>query len=580
MPDPISPNKPGDKKELPMEARLIIAFVLMFLVLFSTQYFYKPGAPAPTGPNQVTPQKAEQLTQLPEPPKPTVEAAPPAEAPAAPAAVQASAEEDVVFETALFRVVLSNRGAVVKSWTLKRYLDSDGKPLELVNAASLGKVAPPLSIEFKDRGPNFDPNTVLYAVQRAEDGLGLDFEHSDGQTLVRKSLRFRNDSYLAQVLSEVLAPGAALPHYLVWRGGFGDPSVHNAPSVQRTVYFSTQENSLESNDASDAKDGPVTVSGDFTFAGIEDPYFTAVFLPSGSGTTELRTFSDSLPYGAPDKIERFVGAAVGGHGVNRFSMFVGPKDTDILKAVDPKLDKLIDWGWFGFLAKPLFYALHWTNDRVTGNWGWAIVLVTVAINMLTLPLRLTSMKSAKKMQALQPQIQAINEKYKGLPLRDPRQGEKNQAVMDLYKKHGVNPLGGCLPMVLQMPFFFAFYTVLTVAIELRGADWLWVGDLSRPETLPIRMLPILMIATQFLMQKMMPASPGMDPTQQKMMLIMPLALGFMFYYQSSGLVLYWLTGNVVGIAQQWATNKLMPTPVVAEVKVVPKSAPKKKTVRT
>jgi YidC/Oxa1 family membrane protein insertase len=148
--------------------------------------------------------------------------------------------------------------------------------------------------------------------------------------------------------------------------------------------------------------------------------------------------------------------------------------------------------------------------------------------------------------------------------------------MELYKKHGVNPLGGCLPMLLQLPFFIAFYTVLTVAIELRGAGWLWVSDLSRPETLAIRILPVVLIATQFLMQKMMPASPGMDPTQQKMMMIMPLALGFMFYYQSSGLVLYWLTGNVVGIAQQWVTNKLMPTPAVASVKAVPK----KKTVRT
>ena len=239
----------------------------------------------------------------------------------------------------------------------------------------------------------------------------------------------------------------------------------------------------------------------------------------------------------------------------------------------------MDWGrWFGFLAKPLFWALHWTNDRITSNWGWAIVLVTVAINMLTLPLRLTSMKSAKKMQGLQPQIAAINAKYKNIPLRDPRQTEKNQEIMGLYKKHGVNPLGGCLPMLLQLPFFIAFYTVLTVAIELRGADWLWVGDLSRPETLPIRLLPLVLVATQFFMQKMTPASPGMDPTQQKMMLFMPLVLGFMFYHMSSGLVLYWLTGNVVGIAQQWATNKLMHTPAPATIDVKP--VPKKKTVRT
>lgn len=559
---------------------MLIAFALMFLVLFITPYLYKPSAPAPKGTENVTPQKAEQITKPPVPPTVSAAAvaaktgAKPLEAAAA---TDARKEEDFTIDTALYTVIFSNRGAVVKSWTLKKYRDFDGKPLELVNTASAGKVPPPLAIEFKERAPDFDANQVLYAAKPAADGLGVEYEYSNGQATARKSFAFGRNSYRSQVLSEVLAAGAAIPHYLVWRGGFGDPSVRNAPSTQRTVYYSPSEGRLLTHTASDAKNGPVGVSGAFNFAGIEDSYFTAVFLPVGAGPMELRTLSDSLPYGGGDKTERFIGASVGGDGVNRFSLFVGPKDMDILKAVDPKLDQVIDWGrWFGFLAKPLFLVLHWMNDRVTRNWGWAIVLVTVAINMLTLPLRLTSMKSGKKMQALQPQISAINARYKNLPLRDPRQSEKNQEVMDLYKKHGVNPLGGCLPMVLQLPFFIAFYTVLTVVIELRGAPWLWVSDLSRPETLAIRILPLVLIGTQFLMQKMTPASPGMDPTQQKMMMFMPLALGFMFYYQSAGLVLYWLTGNVVGILQQWLTNKFMPAPAMVEVK----PAPKKKSIRS
>ena len=159
------------------------------------------------------------------------------------------------------------------------------------------------------------------------------------------------------------------------------------------------------------------------------------------------------------------------------------------------------------------------------------------------------------MSVLQPQIAAINDKYKGLSLTDPKAQNKNQEVMDLYKKHGVNPMGGCVPMGLQIPFFIAFYNVLSRAIELRGAEWLWVADLSRPEDLALRVLPIAMIASQFIMQKMTPATTA-DPSQQKVMQLMPIMMGFMFYGVSSGLVLYWLTGNLVGIAQQWFFNRI------------------------
>jgi YidC/Oxa1 family membrane protein insertase len=172
------------------------------------------------------------------------------------------------------------------------------------------------------------------------------------------------------------------------------------------------------------------------------------------------------------------------------------------------------------------------------------------------------MKSSKKMQALQPQIKAINDKYKGISMKDPRKTEQNQEVMDLYKKNGVNPVGGCLPMLLQLPFLWAFYKVLGVAIEMRGSRWLWINDLSQPESLAIHLLPILLVITQFAMQRMTP-SPGMDPAQQKMMMFMPLMFGYMFYFASAGLVLYWLTGNVVGIVQQWLLNKTMPAPAVA-----------------
>jgi len=248
-----------------------------------------------------------------------------------------------------------------------------------------------------------------------------------------------------------------------------------------------------------------------------------------------------------------VGTAVGEGTVNRFTLFVGPKDLDTLRRVNPKLEQVVDFGWLSFIAKPLFLLVNWFNDSFVHNYGWAIVVVTIVINFMLFPLKLSNMKSMRKMQALQPQIATINEKYKNVGIRDPKKAEQNQEVMDLYKKHGVNPMGGCVPMLLQIPFFFAFYKVFTVSVEMRGANWLWVTDLSQPEHLPIKLLPIAMIISQFVMQKMTPQA-NVDPSQQKMMMLMPLIFGFMFYNLPSGLVLYYLTSNLVGMSQQWFFN--------------------------
>jgi len=220
----------------------------------------------------------------------------------------------------------------------------------------------------------------------------------------------------------------------------------------------------------------------------------------------------------------------------------------------------------------LFSSLNWLNGRYVHSYGWSIIIITVIINFLLLPLKLSSLKSSQKMQKLQPEMAAINAKYKSLSLRDPKKTEQNQEIMALYKKHGVNPLGGCMPMVIQIPFFFAFYKVLSVVIEMRGASWLWVADLSRPETIPVRILPLTMMVSQFILQKMTP-NPTADPTQQRVMLLMPLMFGFMFWGASSGLVLYWLTGNLVGIAQQWWFNRAAAATAPAKS---PAPIPKKK----
>jgi YidC/Oxa1 family membrane protein insertase len=549
------------KKELSMEVRLLIAFVLMGLVLLVSQYFIKP-APAPTATKEGAAKSAQAVTPAAvEKPEAVIPSIARQKAAETAGAVQASSEETVTVDTDVYRVVFSNRGAVVRSWVLKDYKDHAGKPLELVYQPGLTRVSAPFAVDLKGQTLGTDPNTALFKTERSGDGLEVSFEFSDGRALTKKGFRFTQKSYLVSVTSEVTQNGTAVPHLLTWRGGFGDPTLRNPVSVQHALYYDLSNSKLQQKQASDAKNGPISASGQFSFVGIEDSYFTAVFLPGEKPSVEQTTFADVVP-DADGKDEKRVGVGVGGEGLNTLSLFVGPKDTDLLRKVNPKLEQVVDWGFFGVIAKPLFLVLNWTSDHLAHNYGWSIVLVTLAINMLLFPLKITSMKSSKKMQALQPQIKAINDKYKGISMKDPRKTEQNQEVMDLYKKNGVNPVGGCLPMLLQLPFLWAFYKVLGVAIEMRGSRWLWISDLSQPESLAIHLLPILLVITQFAMQRMTP-SPGMDPAQQKMMMFMPLMFGYMFYFASAGLVLYWLTGNVVGIVQQWLLNKTMPAPAVA-----------------
>ncbi len=570
------PNSPGGGSNPPpsLEKRLPLALALMMLVLLVSQYIFKP-APGPKPVKPANEQSAAQVTQKP----PAAQAGPIANAANAGTVgqLQASSEATTAIDTNLYRIEFTNRGAVAKSWVLKKYQDTAGKPLEVISTAT--DVPLPFSLDITGQKPNFDPNAVLYQPKVSADGLSIDYTYSDGTTTIRKSFSFGRDSYLSQVKSAVLTNGTPVPALLMWRGGFGDAKVRNASGAEHTVRYDATAGKLVTKVAKDAKNGPVTDSGNYTFAGLEDNFFAAVALPADSSTLEVRTYSDSLKPPGEDKPVPFVGAGLSTGTQNDLSLFVGPKDIDILKKVNPKLTQIIDWGFFGVIAKPLFLWLNYVKDHWTNNFGWAIILVTLIINLALFPFRLSSLKSARKMQKLQPQIQAINAKYKNVGMRDPKKAEQNQEVMALYKREGVNPVGGCLPLVVQLPFFYAFYRVLSIAIELRHAPWLWVPDLSSPESLPIHLLPIILIATQFLSQKLTPAA-GVDPNQQKMMMFMPLMFGFMFYQASAGLVLYWLTGNLVGIAQQLIINRFMPTPAPATLPAPAASkAPVKRTVK-
>ena len=532
-----------------MEVRLLLAFLLMGVVMFVTPYFMK--SPAPVTAKKNAPAAASTASvKPPAAAAPSAPAQPEAASDTSASATDQHAEPLFVIDNGVFQVSFSNQGATARSWLLKKYRGNDNKPLELINTVS--NLEFPFSLYFPAEKPAGNVNWRYYTQTPDPDHLGISYEFSDGHTSVRKTFRFQKDSYRSQVSAQVTIDGRPVNSMIEWLGGFGDMTVANPSASQRTLYFIAPENSLKEQNAKAAKNGPVTVSGDFSFAGIADQYFAAVFLPEENRPLTEVTFSNDARTVFEEKAQPFPGVAVTDGKANQLSLFVGPKDVDLLRRVNPKLADLVNFGWWSFIAKPLFLLLNWTHSLLH-NFGWAIVAVTIFINILIFPLRLTSLKSARKMQALKPQIDAINQKYKEISMRDPRKAQQQQEQMDLYKKYGINPMGGCLPSLIPLVLIIPFYQVIRSAAEMRGAHWLWITDLSQAEQLPIKILPILMIVGQFFSTKMMP-SPSADPNQQRMMMLMPLIFGFMFYNLPSGLVLYYLTGTLVAIGQQWFFN--------------------------
>jgi YidC/Oxa1 family membrane protein insertase len=569
-------NQAQPPKEMSMEMRLLLAFLLMGGVMLLSPYFL-PKNPTPAPARKIAPASqqapAESAPQSPVE-SPTAAAAKPGvpapKSAAKPVHIDSEQPQpSYLIDTDVFRVAFNNQGGTLRSWVLKKHKDNDRKPLELVNTEA--GMEYPFSLYFPGQTGVSKLNWVWYKQTGDPDGLGVTYQYADEHQSVRKRFRFEKSGYLAQISTEVTTDGKPTPHLVEWRGGFGDLTVPMPSSNTITLYYDLSNNKLQDQRASAAKNGPVTATGNFSFAGLADKYFAAVFLPEGAAAVQQTTFGDWARTPLEEKPQDFAGVAVSDGDANRFRLFVGPKDLQLLKSVDPKLEQVVDFGWLSLLAKPLFLVVNWANSNFVHNFGWAIVIVTVILNFILFPLRLTNMKSMRKMQALKPQIDAINARFKNVGMRDPKKAEQNQEVMDLYKKHGVNPMGGCVPMLIQVPFFIAFYKVFTVSVEMRGASWLWVTDLSQAEHLPIKLLPIIMIVTQFLMQKMTPQA-NVDPNQQKMMYMMPLVFGFMFYQLPSGLVLYYLTSNLVNIGQQWFFNHT-DTARVAALSVQP---PKKK----
>jgi len=552
-----------------MERRLLLVFVLTFVVIALAQPLLKKYLPQPAQPAQT---KTETQNQAPSPAPgttniPTVATLPASKNVGSGTTRQASAETETVIESDLYKITFTNRGAQVKSWILKKYNDEHGHPLDLVNDAAAQKYGFPLSLWTYDENQRNKINSALYVSSLSgtlNAPADVSFEYSDQDISVKKTFHF-DHTYLVEIEAAVSSKGNQVTAFPMWPAGFGDQT---APASYASAKIEYQFNSNIERTAYKKVSSGNTLRGPLDWVSMADQYFAAVFIPDDPQDVAAVTLRNSLdipkdPKNPQDTTKVDVlGLAAG--NVHRSSttarMYVGPKELQTLEDVhvpaitgtDADLRGLINFGFFGVIARPLFIWLRWTYKYVP-NWGWAIVVQTLIINLALMPLRISSMKSALKMQKIQPQMNSIKEKYKKYGMRDPRRQEMNTEIGELMKKEGVSPVGGCLPMLIQMPFLFAYYAMLGSALDLRQAPWLWIHDLSSRD--PYYILPILIIVTGLVTQRMTPQA-GIDPSQQKMMnLMMPVMFGVISFNLAAGLCLYWMESSLIAIVQQGVMNR-------------------------
>ena len=548
------------------EKRVLAAFAFSILMLLLWRVFIFKEPPPPPSSKPVSTAQAQ----------PAAEKTSPAilnpKLPPSMPVIEGSKAEDIVVEGGPYKVTFSTRGAAVESWVLKKYRDAKEVPLNVIDDEACGKLGFPLSLSIADGELASKLNSALYVATPSgatlKPPVRIEFTYSDGKVQAHKALTF-GGGYEFQAEVSVIAGGHYLPVEVAWPGGFGDHSL--APAVINTyaqgVYGSIGNLTTV---AQRKLSSDRLIPAPFQVAGLEDRYFAGIFLPDSTEETfrlGRQTWTPTDWTGKDSDRPSPLYAQLGQPQSKPlgFRMFVGPKDLDVLHAEKPPLDSLVDFGFFGFIGKPLFLGLRFIYEHWVHNYGWAIVILTVFINFAMFPLKLKSLRSGQEMQRIAPLMKGIQDKYKNLKFNDPKKARMNEEMMKLYKEHNVNPFGSCLPMLLQLPFLWGFYRMLDVPIELRHARWiLWVTDLSAPDRfhpfgIPLAILPTLMVISLFIIQKMTPVATA-DPAQQRMMMLTPLIFGIMFYNLASGLVLYFLTANIVGILQQVMINKLMPMP--------------------
>ena len=538
-----------------MEKRVILAIVLSFLVMVLWQMVFmreKPQAEAPI--------QAEMPAPAVEPALPPAVAETPPEAGqeetplvAAPSYEEAKAEAEtqVVIETSLYRAVWSNRGASLRSWKLREHLDGQGEGLELVGrrAEEVGRY--PFFLDTPDDDLDKTANSGLFVPSISRIALGdgeageLKFYYSYGNNIkIEKIFVFMGGTYHFDVQIDVWKDGRKIESRIIWGPGIGDPVV----TTKRQQFGGGSGVAVLAADrvyrVNERKYKPEASAFNFaSWAAFEDNYMTALFVtPPQQGTALfLKEARDEavadyyISVSAPQKA------------------FIGPKEFDRLRAFGYDAKKLINFGFFGAIAEILLISIKAIHKAVP-NWGFAIIILTFFIKIIFFPLTYSSTKSMAKMQELQPKIKALRARYKKAKQDINQRRQMNEEMMKLYKEHGINPAGGCLPILIQIPVFWGFFRMLVVAVEFRQSPFiLWIKDLSVHD--PYYVTPILMGATQFISQKMTPTSA--DPSQAKMMLIMPVVMTVFFMNFQSGLVLYWLTNNVLQIGQQYIMNRMM-----------------------
>ena len=539
------------------ERRLLLAVALSLVVLTAYSLLFAPSPP-PATPG-ATPSPAPAAAAVPvAPPAPvgTIAAAAAAPAPA----VADARERRVEVVAAEYTVAFTNRGARPVSWTLSRYRDARGGPEEMVPAQGAG--VRPLDVETGEpaldarlREALYQPSAESVTVSGAEPQT-LRFAFSDGEIEAEKTLVFRTPG-LVSVHVSVKRNGQAVPRRLLWGPGVGNPSAEEreVQGYQEPRGVALAAGAVEHLEAAKLPPAGRALPG-VSWVGVESHYFAALFVaPGGGAAAEVRP--QAAPVRPDEKAAVAPVAAIDASGEEPVELFVGAKDHQAMAKLGHRLERVVPVGdWIGPIVVALMGLLRWVQSHV-GNWGWSIVLLTVLINLAMAPFRHYSIVNGLKMAKLSPEMKAIQERYRKVPLMDPKRQQMQEEQRALYAKHGMSMgsqmMVGCLPLLLTMPFLFAFYRVLTVSVDLRGAPFLWISDLAQKD--PLFLTPVLMGVSMFVMQKMTPST--MDPAQQRIMMLMPLMLAGMFLWAPAGLNLYWLTSNLWSILQQGVSMKLL-----------------------
>lgn len=530
-----------------MEKRAFLAVILSIAVFYIFSMF---AGPEKKQVQQPPVQKAAPVAASPAAPSPAVQGA--AAVPAQPAPTTA-VQKDVTVDTTLYTAVFSSRGGSLKSLTLKKYREQNTPSAKQV---VLGMDADPALHDFSTRASGFNlPDSAVYVPDADSIKLSngesrqLTFNYISGQGFtVRKVYTFGGDTYGIKLETQVFNNSTA-----PLTGTIQQVMTYVAEHKVKDNRFETAgfylytDNSLKSDKAKDVASAAKRYDKDIQWAGFADKYFLSAILADKNSIASVEVKKNAAGF-----LESVVSSPQlvvnpGQSATVAQRLFVGPKDIDVLKAQGNFLEQSLDLGWFTVIAKPLLYTLKFFY-RYVGNYGIAIIIITIILKAFFFPLTHKSYKSMKGMQKIQPEMVRLREKYKN------DRDAMNKAVMELYRDNKVNPLGGCLPMVVQIPVFFALYKALMFSIELRHAPfYLWITDLADKD--PYYVTPIIMGVTMFIQQKMTPSQ--MDPVQQKMMLALPVVFTFMFLNFPSGLVLYWLVNNILTIGQQMYINKLV-----------------------